>query len=199
MRKRILLVTENPERAALLGAAVSAAGDVVAGKVHPGDDLCVIALRTQPDALAAWVESPGDAVRRRFALLARGSPLPVAMFADRATVKDIRFAVKAGISALAVDVFRPDRVAAVLEVAFARFSEVAALRARCEYAEVRFAERRRIERAKGIIMRRRNLPEDAAFGVLRQMARERRKRIPEVADSVIVAEEMLARSCSGPG
>jgi two-component system, response regulator / RNA-binding antiterminator len=196
MQKRILLVADTAERSRMLTAAVVATGDVVAGNVDVADDLAVVATRVQPDAVVAWVAAPAAAVRRQFQTLARSQPLPVALFADRATAADIQQTVRAGINALAVDGFRPDRVAAVLEVALARFSEMAAWRTRCERAEVRLRERERIERAKGIIMRRRNLPEAAAFAVLRQMARERRRRIPEVADSVVSAEELLAQSCT---
>lgn len=196
MHKRILVVSDSEDRRRMLAAAVAAGGDVVVGGADVADDLAVVALRVQPDAVVAWVGAPGATTRRQFQALTRNQPLPVALFADHATAADIQHTVKAGINALAVDGFRPDRVAAVLEVALARFSETATLRMRCERAEVRLAERERIERAKGIIMRRRNLPEAAAFGVLRQMARERRRRIPEVAESVISAEEMLARSCA---
>jgi two-component system, response regulator / RNA-binding antiterminator len=196
MQKRILLVADSTERRRMLTAAVAATGDVVAGNVDVADDLAVAATRVQPDAVVAWVAAPAAAVRRQFQMLVRSQPLPVALFADRATATDIQQTVRAGINALAVDGFRPERVGAVLEVALARFSEMAAWRTRCERAEIRLQERERIERAKGIIMRRRNLPEAAAFAVLRQMARERRRRIPEVAESVVSAEEMLAQSCT---
>jgi response regulator NasT len=193
MARRILVVTEDSERAALLRAAVTAAGDVAAGAVQAGDDLCLSAVRTQPDAVVVWFETANDLARKRLGLLARSQPLPVAVFADRASAEDIRRTVKVGVGALVVDGFRPDRVGPVLELAIARFAEIAELHRRWQLAETRLVERGSIERAKGILMRRRNLPEDAAFDALRQMARERRKRLREVADSVIAAEEMLAR------
>jgi response regulator NasT len=193
MSRRILLVTENMERAALLRAAVTAAGDAAAGTVQPGDDLCLSAVRTQPDAVVAWFEAANDLARKRLGLLARSLPLPIAVFADRASADDIRRTVKVGVGALVVDGFRADRVGPVLELAIARFAEIADLRRRWQLAETRLAERGSIERAKGILMRRRNVPEQAAFDVLRQMARERRRRLREVAESIISAEEMLAR------
>jgi response regulator NasT len=55
-------------------------------------------------------------------------------------------------------------------------------------------ERRVIERAKGILMRRRDLPEDEAYDVLRKMAMNRGRRMAEVADSIITAEEALAQN-----
>ncbi len=55
------------------------------------------------------------------------------------------------------------------------------------------AERKLVERAKGILMRRRNLPENVAYTALRKMAMDRGKRLAEVAESIVTAEEALAQ------
>jgi len=54
-------------------------------------------------------------------------------------------------------------------------------------------ERKTVERAKGILMRRRSLTENAAHAALRKMAMDRGKRVEEMAQSIILAEETLAQ------
>jgi len=48
-----------------------------------------------------------------------------------------------------------------------------------------------IDRAKGILMKAKNLPEDAAYGLLRKTAMNENKKIAEVAQSVLTAAELL--------
>ena len=48
-----------------------------------------------------------------------------------------------------------------------------------------------MERAKGILMQRRGLNEDAAYAMLRGMAMDKKARLVQVARSVIAAAEIL--------
>jgi signal transduction protein with GAF and PtsI domain len=50
--------------------------------------------------------------------------------------------------------------------------------------------RKQIERAKGILMRRQSLSEEAAYRVIQRQAMDRRKSMREVADAVILSEEI---------
>jgi response regulator NasT len=81
----------------------------------------------------------------------------------------------------------------VLEAAVARFMEFQAMRNERDRAQTRLAERKSIERAKGILMRRRDLAEEAAYRLLRKMAMDRGRQLAEVAESIITAEEMFAQ------
>jgi response regulator NasT len=53
------------------------------------------------------------------------------------------------------------------------------------------AERKVVERAKGILMRKRGIGEDEAYHVLRKMAMEKNLRMREVAERVIGVAELL--------
>jgi response regulator NasT len=52
-------------------------------------------------------------------------------------------------------------------------------------------ERKVIDRAKGILMRAKNLSEDDAYTLLRSTAMKEKKKIAEIAQSVITAAEMF--------
>jgi response regulator NasT len=191
MRLRILLVTDRDDRAALLERALGAAHHQVVARIRSDDDLCFYARQARPDAMVAALDLPDAALVEQLEQLSRGQPLPVVVFADRSGSGSLRAAVKAGVSAYVVDGLEAARVGPVLETAQARFAEFQALRRERDAAVARLSERKRIERAKGILMRRRGLPENAAYQTLRRMAMDRGKRLAEVAESVIVAEEML--------
>jgi response regulator NasT len=119
-------------------------------------------------------------------------PLPIVIFATRNDPAEMRAAVKAGVSAYVVDNLRAQRVVPILEVAVARFAEFQALRNQRDEAVTRLAERRDVERAKGILMRRRHLSEQSAYDALRKIAMDRGERMIDAARSIIDAEELLA-------
>jgi response regulator NasT len=113
------------------------------------------------------------------------------MFARDAEAATIREVTRAGVSAYVVDGLDPARVKSIIDVACARFEELQKLREALAAAEDRLAERKLVERAKGLLMRTRNLSEDEAYRALRRMAMDRGKRLAAVAQAVLDAAELL--------
>ncbi len=60
-------------------------------------------------------------------------------------------------------------------------------------------ERKLIERAKGILMSRRNLPEAEAFRLLQRQSQDRRMPMAKLAESIVEADELLESPSQGPG
>ncbi len=178
----------------MIEQALGAAQHRLVSVVSVSDDLAVNVQRAQPDALVIQMEQPVNGWLAQVRRALESQPLPIVVFADRADAADVRAAIKAGVSAYVVDGLRPERVLPILEAAVARFMEFQALRIQRDEAVGRLAERRDVERAKGILMRRRDLAEQAAYDTLRKMAMDRGARMIEVAKSIIAAEELLAQS-----
>lgn len=191
---RILWVAERREYAPPVEQALIAAGHKVASLSALEEDLPTAVQRLQPDALLLETQGSGRELLRTLRRVYERRPLPIVVFTDKSEHDDIRFAIRAGVSAYVVDGLRADRVAPVLDAAVARFLEFQALRSERDDAIAKLNERRTIERAKGILMRRRDLPEEAAYDVLRKMAMNRGRRMIEVADSIITAEQALTQN-----
>jgi response regulator NasT len=100
--------------------------------------------------------------------------------------------IQSGVSAYVVDGLEASRLESIVNVAVARFTQMQGLRK--ELADTRqiLDERKKIDRAKGIMMARRQCNEDEAYKTLRKLAMDRNQRISQVADSVIDADEMFA-------
>ena len=90
-----------------------------------------------------------------------------------------------------MDGLKAERVPAIVSVALARFGMLSELRSELATAQQKLAERKFVERAKGLLMKARNLSEDEAYHTLRRMAMERNRRMGEVAKSVIEMAELL--------
>lgn len=90
-----------------------------------------------------------------------------------------------------VDGLAPQRVKPVVEMAMARFREHAALKGELEAARTELVERKQIERAKGLLMARRNLSEEAAYSYLRKAAMDRGQRVADIARSILAVADMI--------
>lgn len=94
-------------------------------------------------------------------------------------------------SAYIVDGLRKERVKAILDMAVSRFNAYERLRRELDEAKDQLAERKVIERAKGILMKARSVTEDEAYALLRRTAMNENRRIAEVAHSVVMAAGLL--------
>lgn len=140
-----------------------------------------------PDVVVCYESHPGDALFAIAAALRDAAPRPFVLFTAEPDVEAIERAAAAGIHAYVVDGYAPGRLRSVIHVAQARFRHDQALRAELADLSDRFTERKLVDRAKGILMRVRNLPEEEAFRVLRSAAMGSKQRLGQVARQVIDA------------
>ena len=90
-----------------------------------------------------------------------------------------------------VDGLAPERVKFVVDVAMARFEATEGLRRELEEAKTTLADRKVIDRAKGILMKSRGFSEDEAYHALRKLAMTRKKRMGDAARMVIDMEDLI--------
>ena len=188
---RVLLIDRSPGRAAILERALKDAGYAVAAKLAGVTNLYNEVERIEPDVIIIDLESPDRDMLEQMREISRDRPKPVVMFAEDDDSDTIRQAVKAGVSAYVVDGLSAKRVKPLMEVAIARFREYQALREELLHAKVSLAERKVVEKAKGLLMRRRGMSEDEAYKALRKMAMDGNKRLAEVAENILAIADIL--------
>jgi response regulator NasT len=143
------------------------------------------------DAVVMIARRVNEAILRVVRIFNSAHPLPVVLYTEDSLQQSIRDAVNAGVSAYVVDCRNANRIGAHLDLAVIRFAESQQLKKELHKARTSLAERNTVEKAKGIIMRQRNISEDAAYRLLRKVAMDRNRRIGEVAGEIIVAAEVL--------
>lgn len=188
---RVLVVDESEERADVLREGLQRAGyEVTASLSSPAGLLATIG-ELEPDVIVIDTESPSRDVLEHLVVLTQHTPRPVVMFASDGAPETIREAVRAGVSAYVVDGMDAKRIRAIIDVAVARFEDFQRLRAELAEANLKLAERKLVERAKGLLMKRRGLEEEAAYRLLRKWAMDRKLRLGEVAQQLIDAADLL--------
>jgi len=188
---RVLLIDRNVERSGVVERALSSAGHQVVGHAESTLGLYDQVARLQPDVIIIDTESPDRDTLEHICLLSERTPRPVVLFTDEDDRSVIREAVRAGVTAYIVDGLAPERVNPIVEVAVARFEDYQSVKNERDSAQAKLAERKVVERAKGILMRKRGIGEDEAYHMLRKMAMEKNLRMREVAERVIGVAELL--------
>jgi response regulator NasT len=87
---------------------------------------------------------------------------------------------------------QPERLQPILDVAVARFEQERLLRDELKSVHERLAERKVVERAKGILMQQRGVSEDEAFRLMRKLAMDRNRTLFDVAQQIIDVSGLLA-------
>jgi response regulator NasT len=187
---RIVLVDENPARAGELERALVACGYTVVARLGGRDDLRARIAALAPDVIIVDMASPDRDVLEGMRRLHGDTPRPVVMFVGESDSDSIRAAVRAGVSAYVVDGVATRSVAPIVEVAIARFEAFQALRDELATTREQLEDRKFVERAKGILMRRRGLSEEEAFRLLRKTAMDRKVRLGEVARRLVSLEDL---------
>ena len=79
-----------------------------------------------------------------------------------------------------------------LAIAMRRFEEFQILRMEADHYRQTLANRKIIERAKGILMKSTGLSEVDAFGRLQSLARDKNRKLVDIAQMILTAKEVLS-------
>jgi len=191
MSLSVLLVDDDPARAAIVEPALRAAGYEVVTVVDTATEMLAQVRAMKPDVIIIDRDSPDRDTLEHVCMITRDDPRPIVMFTQDQDRTLMREALEAGVSAYVVDGLSVERVRPIEEVALARFEQWQALRRELDQAQTNLAERKVIERAKGIVMKQRRCSEDEAYALLRKLAMDRNQRLAHVAESVITMAELL--------
>ena len=190
-RLRVLLIDDGAHRTRSIREELTRQGHDVVGVIESATLIHDCVQRLLPDVVIVDTESPTRDTLENLATLSARNPRPVVVFTDDGSQAPMQRALRAGVSAYVIAGLAPERLEPVLQVAIARFEQDAALRAQLDKAEQQLAGRKVVERAKGVLMAESGLDEDEAYRRLRKLAMDRGKRLVDVAQSVIDAQQLL--------
>jgi AmiR/NasT family two-component response regulator len=176
-RLRVLVANQSPARLTALAAIVQALGhETIAAEL----DVATVAAATSrehPDVALVGVGRSSDHALQLITQIVSVAECPVIAIMPISDVGFVREAARRGIFAYVVDSER-DALESALEIVLLRFGEYHGL-------EGAFGRRATIERAKGILMERHAIGEQAAFAMLRDHSRQSNRMVVEIASAVI--------------
>jgi response regulator NasT len=188
---KIVIVDESPVRAAILEDGLRDAG--FSQVVHIGGTTNLLArvYAIDPDVILIDLANPSRDVLEQMFQVSRIVKRPIAMFVDQSDTASIQASVDAGVSAYIVDGLKKERMKHILDLCISRFNAFSRLQGELDQAKTALEDRKVIDRAKGILMKAKMLTEDQAYVLLRNTAMNEKKKIAEIAQSVITASEIF--------
>jgi response regulator NasT len=169
---------------ALAGHRVAA---VLASSVHLSDEVAAL----KPDVILIETETPSRDTLEHLAIMDRDMPRPVVLFSQNDDDDVIRQAVRAGVSAYVVDGLDSARLRSVIQVAQAHFEEFQLVKQELAATSRKLSERKIVDKAKGILMKARDLSEDEAYAALRKLSMERGRTLAAVSKDVLAMADLL--------
>jgi two-component system, response regulator / RNA-binding antiterminator len=188
---KIVIVDENPIRAAILEEGLREAGFVGVEHIRQMHNLLARIYALDPDVIVIDLENPSRDVLEQMFQVSRAVRRPIAMFVDQSDTDSIRASVDAGVSAYIVDGLKKERLKPILDLCISRFNAFARLQDELDRTKSALEDRKAIDRAKGILMKLKGLTEDEAYVLLRSTAMREKKKIGDIAQSIITAAELL--------
>lgn len=187
----IVLIEQIPERAVLIVETLRVEMNCEVTVIEADDRLARRMADLSPDLVLIDIADPSRDTLEALSLASSPMERPVAMFVDRSDHNLTRAAIDAGLSAYVVDGLRPERIRPILDTAIARFHLFQRMRTELEATRAALAERKDVDKAKRILMKARGIGEDEAYSLLRRSAMDQKRKISDIAQSIIIASELL--------
>jgi two-component system, response regulator / RNA-binding antiterminator len=188
---RIAVIDENPVRAAIMEDGLAELGE---------RDVFVITERTglaraieviDPDVILIDLGNPSRDMLEEYFAVSRAVSKPIAMFVEQSDDDSIAAAIDAGVSAYIVDGLTQKRIKPIIDLAVRRFQAFRRLQTELQEARDALSDRHIVDQAKMILMDKKGLSEADAHKLLRTHAMNNNKRMAEVAEAIVTAEQLL--------
>ena len=186
-RTRLIIADDESLVRTDLREALTELGYLVVGEVGDGQSAVNMARELEPDVVVMDIKMPGldgiDAAR----ILTQETIAPVVLLTAYSQSELIERATEAGVVGYLVKPFRETDLPPAIELAKARFGEFRALEKEVDNLAEALETRKKVERAKGILMDQHDLTESEAFRKIQKMSMNTRRPMKEVAEAIILA------------
>lgn len=184
-RRRVVVAEDEPLIRLDIVESLTEAGYEVVGEAGDGEAAVSLVNELEPDLIVMDVKMPGmDGITAAEQIM-KDRTCAVVMLTAFSQTELVERARDAGAMAYVVKPFTPSDLLPALEIAFTRFQEIVSLESEISDLSERFETRKRVDRAKGILMTKMGLTEPEAFRWIQKTSMDRRLTMREVADAVI--------------
>jgi len=165
-------------------------GHEVVGEAGDGRTAVDLARKLQPDLIMLDIKMPEldgiDAAK----LLSQERIAPVVLVTAYSQLDLVERAKDAGVFAYVVKPFTESTLLPNIHIAQARFQEFLEITRQASDLQEALESRKKIERAKGILMARHGLSEQEAYSRIQQQSMNLRRSMREIAEAILIAEDV---------
>jgi two-component system, response regulator PdtaR len=188
---RVIIADDEPRMRDYLWRSLERLGHQVVAAARTGRELIDHCRSQQPDLILSDIKMPDMDGIEAASQIYRTGAIPVILISAFHDVDLIERASRNHVLAYLVKPVKDTDLAPAIAVAMLRFQEFQALRREAADAKQALEDRKVIERAKGIVMKRTGLTEPDAFRRLQKLASAKHAKLVEIAQSLVTAEEAV--------
>lgn len=189
--ERILVVDDELLVAQGIIATLKALGFEIVGPCKNGEEAIETCRAHRPDIVLMDIQMPVMDGMQAAQVIFPELDIPVVMLTAYSDNTYLRNCVAAGVFGFLLKPASAEQLSAGLTVAWERFLDHVAQRSQIIDLKQRLDDRRLIEQAKWIIVKRKNISEPDAMKLLQKQSRSSRKTIAAVARAVIDSDGLL--------
>jgi response regulator NasT len=189
---KTIIISDSTDATKLLKQVLSRSDYQV---IFDGDSLKYL-LNTpgliEPELIIVIADKAEASMLSQLKMIGEQYPLPIVIFSndDREGVFDE--AIDAGISAYVIDGMKEHRILPIIKTALARFKHHQSLQSQIVSLQTDLANRKIIDKAKGLVMAQRQCSEDEAYKLLRTSAMNQNIRLAELSKNLISTAALMS-------
>lgn len=157
----------------------------VIGKTTKASEILTGARTMKPDLIISAVHYSDGSGLEALIEIGDTQPIPAIIIAKQDDLDDVEKATEDHVMGYLIDPADPRDLRTTCYLVLRRFEQFQELREENEQLKDALVTRKKLERAKGILMEKYQLSEEDAYLRIRKVATSRRMKISEVADIVI--------------
>jgi two-component system, response regulator PdtaR len=189
---RIAVADDEPDVREYLQKVLLRLGHNVVGAAQTGRALIVLCKSTQPDLIISDIKMPDmdgiDAATEIY----KERPIPVILVSAFHDAELIARAEADHVMGYLVKPIKQADLVPAIALATRRFEQFKALQQETADLKQALEDRKIIEKAKGLLMKRANMDEPEAFRNLQKMASDKNRKLVDIAQMILVTEELLS-------
>jgi AmiR/NasT family two-component response regulator len=187
----IAIADDEPRMRQFFRKALERLGHQVVGEAATGPELIELCETEAVDLIITDIQMPGMDGLDAISVLSKERPLPVILVSAYHDDQYIDRAKQNQVLAYLIKPITDTDLQPAITIAMERFKEFQTLRNEANSLKNALEDRKIIERAKGIVMKRTGLQEPDAFRRLQKIASNKSIKLVEVARMIVTAEEAI--------
>lgn len=191
-RLKIAVADDEPEMRSYFQDTLTALGHEVVLAAADGRQLVEGCRTARPELILTDIRMPELDGLAAAAEVCREHPVPVILISAYHDNELIQRALEGHVLAYLIKPIKQADIETAIALAMRRFRELVALQQQAQDLRQALEDRKIIERAKGILMKRGGLAEHDAFRRLQKLSSDKNQKMVEIARMIVTTEEALS-------
>jgi AmiR/NasT family two-component response regulator len=189
---RIAVADDEPRMLQFFEVVLGELGHEVVAQAENGQQLVEQCRDLHPDLIITDIKMPDMDGLKAVSQLRNEQPIPVILVSAYNDPKYVEAAIHYHVLAYLIKPIKKEDLEPAIGLVMQRFKEFQALQKQADDMRQALEDRKQIERAKGILMKRAGLEEQDAFRRLQLLSSQKNQKMAEIATMIVTAEEAMS-------